>query len=152
MTETPTPTRPRPGDSDYVINRRPPTEDELRIVAASGGRLNPDTNGPLSQPRRGPQADLVAELLDRLDASGLDYPVALVQNLLGEAIVRQHGRTLRGCIAEVADAAREQETEARRRLTMLGDDGPSDEWVLPAAEHSAAARVLRRVQLRGDRS
>lgn len=110
--------------------------------------MNPDTDLPMPSPSAA-QRELVEDLMFRVFLPG---DADELRAVLTEAVVRQHGRTLRGCIAELDSQAAAQEAEARRRVAHLRDGEATATELLPAAEHAAAARTLRRVFLRGDRS
>src|SRR5687768_23759 len=64
--------------------------------------LNPDTDNPLPSPTAR-QLALVAEVLAGIGYS--DDPDSTVYRAMVAAVVREHGRTLRSCIAELRDQA-----------------------------------------------
>lgn len=151
--ETPLPTFD-PTRDGYVVNPDEPTRDQLAIAEMVGRPLNPDTNQPIPSPSDA-QRKLVDELLDRLDATSLGYPVATVQALLTEAVVRQHGRTMRSVLRELhlqADAADANGHNGAERALQHHADGDLPRWracVANAADAASTALALRNARVTG---
>jgi hypothetical protein len=124
---------------------------------ALGRPLNPDTGLPYPSASQA-QLELVDELLAPLLAAGdVFYTTAgqnAVRDALVEAVVRQHGRTLRDIRAELNGQAHAFEDDAR---TLAEDALASEEAITPdraasIAKLTTAARTLRTVVLGGWRS
>lgn len=124
---------------------------------ALGRPLNPDTNLPYPSASQA-QLELADALYDRLvamqEATGETCTLDDVRAALVEVAVRQHGRTLRACLAEVRDHAAHLGTSARQlAAAALDTDAPLQPTRLATATHVAAGSdALYAVVLRGDRA
>jgi hypothetical protein len=133
-------------------------EQERRDLDALGRLLNPDTGAPYPSASQA-QLELVEEVWDRL-AGSIDTSTEdaiRIRDALVEAVVRQHGRTLRACLADVRAAGDSFYSDARV-LAQDALDGASPETLVDpgklssAGRLAAAAAALRTVVLRGDRA
>jgi hypothetical protein len=133
-------------------------EQERRDRDALGRPLNPDTNLPYPTASQA-QLELAEELLDRLDDDDTltvtDSDLDKIRDALVEAVVRQHGRTLRACIAEVRAVADDLDRDAR----ILADDSfgsagarPNPASLSSAARLAGAGASMRALLLRGHRA
>lgn len=135
----------RPG---FVVADTPPTEDQLAVVAVTGGQLNPDTNLPMPSPTN-LQRQLIAELTDRLG----DGPLVAREDaaaILTEAVVRQHGRTVRAVIRsayEHAEGATRLSREHAEKAAATSDLGQRAAELYLACSHASNARLLARLHL-----
>jgi len=154
MTTTPhapdlaaSPTDPR--GEHYVVTGLAPTPEQLAVVGHR--QLNPDTNLALPSPSRR-QQQLAAELVDRLGQHLIDNPgqrpaalLDTVTELLTEAVVRQHGRTVRAVRADLAATADSFDRDARAALAQATpSDAPVDLSSVRAAEQLATAGAALR--------
>lgn len=112
---------------------------------------NPDTGLLLASPSV-EQQRLVAELCSRLGRA--DDPADTIRQALTEAVVRQHGRTLRACRADLDEYAQVRLDNARYALAEVpaAPATISPERLLHAAQSAAESAALRTAPLRATRA
>jgi hypothetical protein len=121
---------------------------------ALGRPLNPDTDLPYPSASAA-QEQLADELLARLlvDSDNRTPSVEELRDALVEAVVRQHGRTLRACLDELRSQADGLDLDGRRIAQDALDDSTTPGRDLrEAARYTDAASALRRVVLGGWRA
>jgi hypothetical protein len=121
---------------------------------ALGRPLNPDTGVPYPSASQA-QLELAGELFARLLDLNLDTTegVDAVRDALVEVAVRQHGRTIRACAADLDANADAFDLDARRHAQQALDSSATPGAELRDASRLAeAASTLRRVILRADRA
>ncbi len=114
--------------------------------------INPDTDNPLPSPTAR-QLALVDEVLLSIGQS--TDPANVTRRALIEAVVREHGRILRGCLTELREQGIALDREARQiaadTSTTPHEVPVSASRLAQAADLAARAGALRTVMLRGDR-
>jgi hypothetical protein len=131
-------------------------EQARRDRDALGRRLNPDTGVPFpsaSQAQLELADDLYARLRAMQDEVGEACTLDDVRDALVEAVVRQHGRTLRACLAEHrAEADRLDEQAATVLDEVAASTVPDADKLAQASRLIGVAWSLRAMHLRGDRA
>lgn len=120
---------------------------------ALGRPLNPDTGLPYPSASTAQEQladELITRLLGDLFVIRDSTQIEAVRDALVEAVVRQHGRTLRACLGELRDYANAIDEEARDKIAEA-TEGPrvASDLLAIASRHANEARALRNAQLFG---